>query len=92
METRVARRCPSFLEIALWEAGDLADVAGASIRSHAGRCPRCGSTLCEIQVSRTELLGFSPLDQARAARRSADGLRQRLDCQPRPAMRSAAKR
>ena len=46
------------------------------------RCARCGSTLCEIQVSRIELLGFSPRDRTRSARRSAAGLQQRLDCQP----------
>jgi hypothetical protein len=82
MESRAGRRCPSFLEIALWEAGDLAEVVGASIRSHADRCPRCGSTLCEIQASRIELLGLSPLDQTRSARQSALRLRQRLEWQP----------
>ena len=67
MESRPGRGCPSFLQIALWEAGDLADVPGASIRSHAGRCPRCGGTLCEIRASRTELLGPADGEPAGAA-------------------------
>jgi hypothetical protein len=82
MESRAGRRCPSFLEIALWEAGDLVEIGGASIRSHTGTCTRCRGILCEIQVSRIELLGLSPLEQTQSARRNANGLRQRLDCQP----------
>jgi hypothetical protein len=71
MEAPRRRHCPSFLEIALVEAGALDDIPHALIRSHAGRCPRCGGTLCEIRVARRELLGATPSGGWMAARRAA---------------------
>lgn len=68
MESRAGRQCPSFLQIALWEAGDLHDLPGAFIHSHAGLCTRCGGTVFEIRAARSELFGVVAADHEPAAR------------------------
>lgn len=52
-----AKRCPSFLRIALFEAGDLPEVpTGATVRSHILRCPRCTATVRQIARARLDIL------------------------------------
>jgi len=70
MSSRAGRRCPSFLDLARFEAGDLTDVPSAAINAHAGPCPRCGGALCEIRDARVDLLGPT-WDHRRTARRAA---------------------
>ena len=79
MSSRAGRRCPSFLDLARFEAGDLAEIPSAAINAHAGPCPRCGGTLYDIRDARADLLGPAACDHARTARRAArniEGQRQ----------------
>jgi len=71
MSSRAGRRCPSFLDLARFEAGDLAEIPSAAIDAHAGPCPRCGGTLCEIRDARADLLGPAACDHRRMASRAA---------------------
>lgn len=67
MELPLARRrCPSFLEIAGFEADDLADdLPRAFIHSHAERCVRCRGTISEIRAARRELFSMPTPEQDR---------------------------
>ena len=49
--------CPSVLEVARCESGDLSHYDQMAIRAHASRCRRCESSLMEIHQARLEILG-----------------------------------
>jgi predicted Zn-ribbon and HTH transcriptional regulator len=61
-----ATGCPSVLEVARCESGDLADSDQIAIWAHASRCPRCESSFAEIRLARLEILG--PTAHAASAR------------------------
>jgi len=63
--------CPSFLELARCEAGELAEAPRAWIRSHAGVCDRCCGMVFDIRGGRFELLGTKPTERFAAAYRAA---------------------
>ena len=63
--------CPSFLELARCEAGELDEAPRARIRSHAGVCDRCCGMVFDIRGGRFELLGTKPAERFAAAYRAA---------------------
>ena len=63
--------CPSFLDLARCEAGQLDEAPRARIRSHAGACDRCGGMVFDIRGARYELLGAQPGERCAASFRAA---------------------
>jgi hypothetical protein len=59
--------CPSALELARCEAGELGDLATAAIDHHRRGCARCGANFAEVRAARTELLGDAPDQRSRRA-------------------------
>lgn len=74
--------CPSVLDIAAFEAGDLDGLRRAELTAHARHCKRCDTALAELQQARREILGATDLARLSrvrlAAREIEDALRRRL--------------
>lgn len=74
--------CPSVLDLAAFEAGDLDGLGRAELTAHARHCVRCGTALAELQQARREILGTTDLARLSrvrlAAREIEDALRRRL--------------
>ncbi|HEY4186738.1 MAG TPA: hypothetical protein VGP07_16795 [Polyangia bacterium] len=63
--------CPSVLDIARCEAGDLPDGLRTTLQTHAGACARCGGILTIFGCARLSLLGPTPHEQCSDAHRAA---------------------
>jgi|GEM_PF-5790282 len=74
--------CPSVLDVARFESGDLPRKQRAAIKRHAHQCSRCTSALQEIGRARNEILGETAGVQSDRSRRAAETiqgiLRQRV--------------
>jgi hypothetical protein len=64
-------RCPSVLDVASFESGDLSALRSAVVGEHSRRCAHCACSLAEIQQARNEILGPLPAARALAAQRAA---------------------
>lgn len=64
-------RCPSVLDIARIESGDLGGARRAVVIAHAGRCSRCGLTIAELREARNEILGPTPHARFAQSQRAA---------------------
>ena len=76
--------CPSFLELARCEAGELSEAPRDRIRSHAGSCDRCGGLVIDIRGGRYELLGPTPGDRCAVSYRRAERLLYLAEQRPLP--------
>ncbi|MES1205139.1 MAG: hypothetical protein ABUS79_04305 [Pseudomonadota bacterium] len=77
-----AANCPSVLDVARFESGDLNEAQRATVIAHARQCARCGLSVAELREARKEILGgtadISTVRSLRAAEEIATILRLRL--------------
>jgi hypothetical protein len=82
MSVEGSEGCPSVLDVARFESGDLPRGQRAVIKRHAHQCSRCTSALQEIRRARSEILGETAgaqSDRSRLAAETIQGiLRQRV--------------
>jgi anti-sigma factor RsiW len=70
--------CPSVLDVACLESGDLSDLRRAAVRAHSRRCARCGASLADLKAARNEILGPTPAARSTRSRRAAEEIQNLL--------------
>ncbi len=74
--------CPSLVDVACLESGDLSEARRVAVNAHSRGCFRCGLSLAEFRQARNEILGATARARAARSRRAAEDiqklLRQRL--------------
>lgn len=63
--------CPTMLDVAHFEAGDLVSARAVEVQYHLRHCARCKASLAEIRQARHEILGLTAVAQLHRSRRAA---------------------
>jgi hypothetical protein len=71
-------RCPSVLDVARFESGELSELRNAVLQAHSSHCFRCGCSLAELQQARAEILGITPHARSLRSRRAAEEIQNLL--------------
>lgn len=70
--------CPSVLDVARLESGDVNETERTTLAAHALRCTRCQASLREFREARHEILGLNDHARSRQSRLAADEIQNLL--------------
>lgn len=76
--TEQDEHCPSLLDVACLESGDLGEFRRAAVNDHSRRCFRCGLSLAEFRQARNEILGTTARTRSVRSRHAAEEIQKLL--------------